>query len=95
MAENDTTSLDQNGPPILNPADFSIGEMGQALVPFAPVGFGGRTGLYAWARLLIYGGVALAAYPKSKKVSTVFGIAAGTSLISSLSADGWNRTKQK
>lgn len=67
-----------------------MAKFGLAMVPFTPVAFTGTDALYAWGRLVVYGGLALGIYRKNKTLSTVFGVAAGVSVLTSLGGTSWN-----
>lgn len=57
-----------------------------ALLPFSPVGFTSGSSLYAWGRLILYGGAAVILYDKHKTAAMVLGGAALLSLLTSLTA---------
>lgn len=65
--------------------------LGLALVPFTPVPFTGRSALYSWGRLIAYGGLAALTYKKNRKLSYLFGAAAGVSLLTSLASNSWEK----
>lgn len=89
MAENNLTSATDNQ---LNPRlDFDVSKIGLALVPFSPVPFTGTDAMYAWGRILLYGGIAVAAYNKNKTLATVMGSAAGLCVLSSLAGTSWRK----
>jgi len=76
------------------PTQFSFSKMSLALLPITPVPFTGSGAIYAWSRLIIYGGIAAYALSKKKKtLAIVFGSAAGLSVVTSLTAKAWDDQK--
>jgi hypothetical protein len=55
-----------------------------ALLPITPIPFEGPYALYAWGRLILYGGLAAMLYEKKKTAAYVLAGAAGLSVLTSL-----------
>jgi len=69
-------------------------KIGLALLPFTPVPLSGPDALYAWGRLILYGGAAAYFFTKKKNsIATVFAGAAGLSLLTSVTAKAWEEKK--
>ena len=67
----------------------NMAKFGLALVPFTPVPFTGNGALFAWGRLVLYGGVSALLFKRNRPLSVGFGIAAATCLATSLAAKTW------
>lgn len=59
-----------------------------AMLPFTALPFSGNTAIYAWGRLVLYGGLAVMLHSKHKTASYTFAGAAGLSLLTSLANGG-------
>lgn len=76
----------------LNPnLSFDLSKIGLALVPFTPVSFTGQDAFYAWGRVILYGGIALASYKQNRAIAVVSGSAAGLCVLSSLAGGSWRK----
>lgn len=91
MSEN--LSVPTNGDTPVPPVNTNgkARNIGLALVPFTPVPFKGTDAIYAWGRLVIYGGASALLYKKNKTIATGLLIAAGTSLLTSLASESWSK----
>lgn len=70
---------------------ITMRDIGLSLIPFTPVPFTGKKSVLSYGRLALYGGLAIAAYPKSKRIAYALGGAALVSGATSLSANAWNK----
>jgi hypothetical protein len=62
-----------------------------ALLPFTPVPFTGSESLLAYGRIALYGIAAGLTWEKHRKLSYIFAGAAGLSLVTSLSANAYQK----
>lgn len=97
MSEETEATVIEPGenPNQLNIPKMNMKKAGLSLNPFSPVPFSGTDGFFAAGRILLYGGLAYFTYTKMKPLSLTFGIAAGTSLLTSISASAWNGVNAK
>jgi hypothetical protein len=71
-----------------------LSSIGLALVPTVSVPFSGASdSVFAWGRLLLYGGIALAFWDKKPRIAKVSAAAAGLSLLTSLGVMAWDKSK--
>jgi hypothetical protein len=88
---NGKAHLGQDEVPANPPAPAQKSNMALALLPFTPVPFTGSDSLLAYGRIALYGVAAGLTWEKHRKLSYVFAGAAGLSLVTSLSANAYQK----
>lgn len=75
---------------LLKPSQPTSRKILLSIVPLTPAPITGSDAWIGWGRLVVYGGLAMATYKKSKPLSYGFMAATGVSLMTSMGAEALN-----
>ena len=80
---------------VLKPTQPTSRKVLLSIVPLTPAPITGPDAWIGWGRLVVYGGLAMASYKKSKALSYGFMAATGVSLMTSMGAEALNNQGAK
>lgn len=75
---------------LLKPTQPTSRKILLSIVPLTPAPITGKDAWIGWGRIVVYGGLAMASFKRSKPLSYGFMVATGVSLMTSMSAEALN-----